>query len=94
MLARPCRALALDTSTNTLYMSDACLDSCTTIGLARIDLATGALTFIGSHETSSNVGGLAYVAANDTLYGSDMDSHDLVTVDRTTGKLTAIGRRG
>jgi hypothetical protein len=86
--------LAFDTSTNTLYMSDAAIGNFAQVGLAKIDLDTGLATFIGDHGTSINIAGLAYVKVNDTLYGSDMDTNQLVVVDRATGATTAVGPFG
>jgi len=86
--------LALDYTRNVLYMSDAAIDNWAQVGLAKIDLETGHATFIGDHGTSINIAGLAYVKGNDTLYGSDMDSNQLVTIDRNSGATTAIGPFG
>jgi hypothetical protein len=86
--------LAYDTSTGTLYMSDASTDSYAQTGLARVDLETGVATFIGDHGSSINIAGLAYDKLDGKLYGSDMDTNQLVTVDRATGATTAVGPFG
>jgi hypothetical protein len=86
--------LAMDPTRNILYMSDAAIDGFAQVGLAKIDLETGVASFLGDHGASINIAGLAYVKANDTLYGSDMDSNQLVTIDRNTGATTPVGPFG
>lgn len=86
--------LAYDSTRGRLYMSDASIDNFAETGLAVVDMTTGRATFLGDHGASINIAGLAYVPANDTLYGSDMDSNDLVTVERTTGAVTPVGPFG
>jgi hypothetical protein len=63
-------------------------------GLGTVDLATGAVTFIGSHAISSNIQGLAYDSTNDVLYGADPTSESLDVIDRSTGAATIVGPWG
>lgn len=60
-------------------------------GLGTVDLATGAVTFIGSHVLSSDIQGLAWDSTNDVLYGSDTDNGSLDVIDRSTGEATIVG---
>jgi len=63
--------------------------------LATVDLASGALTIVGDHLTSSNIHGLAFDSANDVLYGADIDnSGQLSVIDRATGASTPVGPWG
>lgn len=81
--------LAYDTSTGTMYVSDgfAAVDA----GLGVVDLTTGAVTFIGEHVISQNIFGLAYDSLDDVLFGSDIESVSLVTLNRATGEATVVG---
>lgn len=82
--------LAFDTSTETMYVSNAYDPPVLGLGIA--DLATGAVTVIGSHVNSNNVHGLAYDSVHDVLYGADtMPCGGLSIVNRSTGESTCIG---
>jgi len=64
-------------------------------GLGAVNPATGEITFIGDHVTSSNIHGLAYDPANDVLWGADVDgSGGLAEIDRLTGAATLVGAWG
>jgi DNA-binding beta-propeller fold protein YncE len=86
--------MAYDSSTGRMWVSDASTEGWAQTGLAWIDMKTGHATFVGDHGSSINVAGLAYVPVANKLYGSDMDSNNLVTVDRATGAITAVGPFG
>ncbi len=63
-------------------------------GLYSIDVTTGLASFIGGIDFVGNMPGLAYDAANDTLYLNDGVDHNLYTVDRVTGAASLIGSNG
>lgn len=82
--------MAYDTSTGTLYVSDAYDPPVNGLGI--VDTATGAVTLVGGHVNSNNIHGLAYDSLNDVLYGADtMPCGGLAVVDRGTGVSTCIG---
>lgn len=84
---------AYDSSTGTLYVSDVADPvggGAFDFGLGTINPGTGAVTFIGLHN-SNNIWGLAYDSTNDVLYGADGDNNALVTVNRATGGTTIVG---
>lgn len=86
--------LAYDTSTGTMYVSDLADPSNSSYyGLGKVDIATGAVTFIGDHKTSNNIWGLAYDSKNNILYGADEQNACLVAMNRGTGAASAcIGK--
>jgi len=82
--------LAFDTSTGTMYVSDAYDHPINGLGI--VDLSTGVVNMVGSHVNSNNIHGLAYDSVNDVLYGSDtMPCGGLAVVDRSTGESACIG---
>jgi DNA-binding beta-propeller fold protein YncE len=82
--------MAYDTSTGTLYVSDAYDPPVNGLGI--IDTTTGAVSLVGGHVNSNNIHGLAYDSLNDVLYGADtMPCGGLAVVDRGTGVSTCIG---
>jgi hypothetical protein len=82
------RALAYDSSTNTLYAADGTKPD---EQLITINRATGAATAVGSLEFN-NVQGMAYDSLNDILYGIDTTNADrLLSINRSTGAATSIG---
>ncbi len=87
-------ALDFDTSTDTLYgISDA------TVGgskLVIVNQSTGALTVIGTALGSgiTDCNGLAYCAANDSLYTINASNEQLLKVSKSTGAATVVGATG
>jgi len=80
--------LALDISTNTVYLTSTGNDS-----LFTLNVATGAATLVGAYGDSTLVmHGLEYHWVNNTLYGASNGS--LYTIDRTTGVATLVGATG
>jgi hypothetical protein len=62
------------------------------MGLGIVDLATGAVTMVGSHVNTVNLHALAYDSVHDVLYGADtMPCGGLSIVDRGTGESTCVG---
>lgn len=84
--------LAYDTLNSTMYVSDA-WDGVHE-GLGSVNLTTGAVTYIGSHVISNNIHGLAFVASNNTMYGSDHNNNSLDTINLATGAATIVGPFG
>jgi hypothetical protein len=83
------RALAYDSSTDTLYAADGTMPD---EQLITINRATGEATAAGSLGFNG-IQGMAYDSLNDILYGIDTLSADrLLTINRSTGAGTVIGR--
>jgi hypothetical protein len=85
--------LAYDTSTGTMYMSNGWgQGSGVPSNLYKVNLATGAATFIGSMGEAS-VFALAYDPVGNKLYGatSTISPYDFVEINRSTGAATVIG---
>lgn len=90
--------LAWDSQNAFLYASDLQIEIGTEgkgdadWGLGTVDPESGATDFLGTHDPSNNVWGLAYDPASDTLYGADNeDLPQLVYVDRTDGTVAPVG---
>jgi hypothetical protein len=82
------RALAFDSSTQTLYGADSGANQ-----LVSIDLVTGVGTPIGALGFPY-VAGMVYHAPSNLLYGVDAPSGDLIRINPTTGKGTVVGPTG
>lgn len=82
--------LALDTSTNTVYLTSTGNDS-----LFTLDVATGTATLVGAYGDAAIVmHGLEYDLVTNTLYGASSHNGGLYSIDRTTGVATLIGLTG
>ncbi|HTF88094.1 MAG TPA: DUF4394 domain-containing protein [Planctomycetota bacterium] len=84
--------LAYDTSTGTMYLSNGW--GTNPSELYKINLTTGAATFVGSMGIN-DVFGLAYDPVTNKLYGSRSTSaFGFIEVNRSTGAATPIGNPG
>ncbi len=81
--------LGYNSDTNVLYGTNSGADS-----FYSVDRATGAMTFIGLLNTSTNPNGLAYNRDNGLMYMVDNTTDMFYTVDMATGSATAIGSTG
>jgi hypothetical protein len=82
------RALAYDSSSDTLYGADTLTDQ-----LITVDRDTGAAAAVGPLGFEF-VRGLAYDSSTDTLFGVDTITDKLIVIDRITGAGTARGPLG
>jgi DNA-binding beta-propeller fold protein YncE len=81
--------LALELSTNVMWMTSSSSDS-----FYSIDRATGLATLVGPLSGSTNPNGLAFHSDNQLLYLVDNTTDQLYTIDTATGAATAIGATG
>ena len=82
--------MSADAATQTMYAASS---DCVTSTLYTVDLATGAVTLVGSDASGYCVIDIA-ISPDGVLFGLDIITDQLVTIDLATGAISPLGSLG